>query len=108
MTPQAKFDFLAGMVALIQNHDDRLGTTDRMCLFLTDNCQNFDEQRFRLRVLQFHEAFAAERERSRAQKHATARERERASERAAVLRKRLTSLFDGISPNSRRIRKSAA
>jgi hypothetical protein len=105
MTPQGKFDYLAGMVALIQNHDDRLGTTDRMAFFLKDNCPNFNEQRFRDCVGLFHEAFAAERERSRARREVGAAAQERANARAAALRRRLVTLFNGISNNPRQIHK---
>jgi hypothetical protein len=101
MTPQARCDYLAGMVALIQNHDDRIATTDRMVLFLRDVCTTFDETRFRQRVLDFHEAFAAERIRQLAERTKSA-DAATAQARAAKLRRKLAHMFDAIEPNARR------
>lgn len=99
MTPQARCDYLAGMVALIQNHDDRIGTTDRMAMFLADVCgASFDETRFRQRVLEFHECLSAERERMRLTKLRDPAGKERAKK----LRKRLAALFNEIDFNPRR------
>jgi hypothetical protein len=66
-----------------------------MVFFLRDVCRDFDEERFRLRVLHFHECLTAERERMRENTEASRR-------KAAMLRRKLAIMFDEIDPNPRR------
>lgn len=96
MTPQAKFDYLAGMVALIQNHRDRIATADRMAMFLADNCPGFDAERFQQRVQMFYEAFAAERERHALRRIDDPNATAKANAKAAALRDRLQTMFNEI------------